>query len=349
LLAAFTEQDVDSVWQGWFTREYSKETKISYRELYAAILYPYEILSKTHKNHFKQLNAATRAALMHASEINPSGVPRKLSKMISRGEIEDVTSPDDLFRILDRPFISNAPDFLMKVKPFEKDFGGIIEHICSTGTALQTFNFGVVLKSLGHLDTVLSLFDLSRSKGNQRAGIEMGSLLLKGSYADGEAFFPSLGSYGFWKIAQCNRYGINTVKDMAKANEYYLRALSAGDPCLYPELLYDAAEFAVFYAYSQPDAGIFQAVMDTAIRRFIEAGNAHLWVGFYRAAELILATRTRIPDFASSVDVRDLVYRSIVEGNATKSQGIMARLGMDDNAETIVRRAQLEQIERYFS
>ncbi len=355
LIPRMETKGVSRDWLNWFVRTYGNSGFIGYRIFAAAIFYPYEVLATTHKQHLLQMNYAFKACVMYSADLSNYSPGRMMLKGLRADIGFDISSDGEFLSLLDTGFIVTSSSFLEKVKAYKTSHPDILDRlkgeVLSKGTAIQALNLGSIFKSLDRDDDALTCFDEARKKGSLRASIEMGNIILKRNFDEGVGFFRSLGVYGIWKIAQCYRYGINTERRFDAANHFYLEAIAIADARNYPEILYDAADFAVYYAYSQPDPVISKAVINGAIRRFVEAGELHLGLGYLRAAEVSLDVVTLFPDMVTnphfSVDFRkEAAKRALLEGHAAKATSMLDKLHLGDDADMMIIRAYVEQIDR---
>lgn len=357
LLSHMKTKNISKDWLNWFVKTYGTSGVIGYKKFAAAIFYPYEILATTHKQHLQQMNYAFKACVMYSSDLDNRGVARIMLRSLGTDIGFDISSDNNLLYLLDISLITTSSSFLDKIKLYVNSHYNILDRlkgeILTRGTTIQALNLGLVFKGLGRDDDALECFDIAINKGSFRASIEMGNILLKRDFDQGASFFSSLGGYGIWKIAQCYRYGINTERRMDEANRFYLEALSTHEARYYPEICYDAADFAVYYAYSQSNFDVFKAVIDGAIKQFVEAGKLHLGLGYLRAAELSLDVVNLFSDMATdsnfSVNFRkEAAKRALLEGQAAKATSMLDKLHLGDDADMVVIRACVEQIDRYF-
>lgn len=355
LIASMKTKGLSKDWLNWFVRTYGESGSIGYKKFAAAIFYPYEVLAITHKQHIHQMNYAFKACIMYSSVLDNNGAARIMLKSLRAGV--SISSDNNLLSLLDVGFIATNSSFLDNVKTYLVSHPNTLnifkEQILSTGTTIQTLNLGLVFTALGIEDDALECFDAAINRGSLRASIEKGTIFLKRNFEQGVSFFRSLGCYGLWKIAQCFRYGIKTERNVDKANQFYLEALSTHEIRHYPEIMHDAADFAVYYAYSQADPNVFKAVIDGAIRRFVESGDLHLGLSYVRAAELSLEVITLFPDMTInsnfSLDFRkEIAKRALFEGHAGKATCVLDKLHIEDDADMVVIRSRVEQIDRYF-
>ena len=353
-LPTLAKTKISRAWLNWFKCTYGDRVTISHKEFAAAIFYPYEVLEVTHKQHLLQMNYAFKASVMYSSVFDAQGPGRMIKSL--KSELDgDIGSDGKFIHFLDFGFIANSSSFLNKVKAYESAHLGILDRlkpqILSTGTAIQALNLGLILKHLNRDDEAFECFDISAQKGSLRASTEMGNIRLKRDFNDGVAFFRSLGAYGIWKIAQCYRYGINVERHLGIANHHYLEALSIQEVRKFPEILYDAADFAVYYAYSQSKPEVFKTVMSSAVKRFYEAGNLRLGLGYLKAAEISLDVANLFPGIIDphfSADFRrDAAKKSLMEGHAAKITSLLQKIHLDDDMEMMTIRAYAEQIDRY--
>ncbi len=366
LLASIERADLPEAWVRWFRRVYEGKSLIDIKEFAVAIFYPYEVLEATHKQHISQMNYAFKASIMYSAEFDPHG-PGKITRNILKRDIGvDISSDEQLLHYLDLGFIANSSSFLEKFKAYghsyHDSFERLIPQVFSSGTAIQTLNLGFMLNHFEREDEALEAFRLAGDKGSVRARIEMGNILLKRNFTEGVRFFNSLGAYGLWKIAQCYRYERNTTQDFGAANHYYLQAVTASqsEDLKYPELFFDAADFAVFYAYSQPDPEIFKVVIASAIDRFVEAGNFHLGPAYLKAAEVSLDGVALFPELVTNLNFTDEFRRNAIkiafrEGHVAKAISFAEKNKLPLAGKTAAEGAQIailmgyaEQIDRYF-
>lgn len=345
-IVTFMEADtVPRAWLEWFKRTYREQKQISYKKFAAAVFYPYEILETTHKQHFQQMNYAFKVSFMYSSEFDASGLARRI-KNIGTSSFA-ISSAEELYHLLDIGLIASSSSFLDDVKDYAKRAPGVLEHLKAIPNlnAIQSLNLGFLFKNIGNDEAALECFSHSARKGSFRANIEYGNIVLKKNFLHGVDFFRGLGAYGIWKIAQCYRYGIATERNIRTANSYYLEALSHNDHN-FPEIQFDAGEFAVHYASSQPKQDIFQSVMTLAIQHYLRAGDFCLGLGYLKAAQSSLDVVKLHPDTTGplfSDDFRrDMTRKAFMKGHVSKI------IKFDDDAETIVVREHAEQVDRYF-
>lgn len=234
---------------------------------------------------------------------------------------------------LDITFVANNGAFVEKAKVYlgEGDnLGRLYGRVMGERTATQLFNFAMVLKSMGKLGEALSCFGNAVSKGSQRAQLELAYYEIE-SGAEVLGRLPALGAYGFWKIAQCFRYGRKVERDLRQANYFYLQSL--GGIREFPEIAYDAGDFVEELAVAQEDEGRFKASARKAIEYFRRSGDFHLGTGYIRAAQMIIKIRERYPpatEFAD--DIFDLAFRAAQQGSYIKATTFLKRIGMDSRA-----------------
>lgn len=350
------EKGVPESWLTWFKRTYGDQERISYKKLASAVFYPYEVFETTHKKQFQEMNYAFKASIMYSAIFDAHGEARVVLSWFQKNSDSDICSDNELLHFLDCGFIASSPFFLNKVAAYETAHPNTLVQlrgrVLSEGTLLQVLNFGLVLKHLGSDDGALECFERAKNRGSLRASIEIGNIFLKRSFSDGLSFFQSIGAYGHWKIAQCFRYGIKIERDLAAANQFYLEAANNGDASRYPEILYDAADFAIDYAYSQPSPDIFKAVIKGAVNRFLTAGNLHLGLGYIKAAEISQEAAILFPDLEVSKLFshnfrKDIAKSALMEGHAARAKGLLEKLNLDDDAGMVVIRSYADQIDRF--
>lgn len=353
-------------WLNWFKRTYTQDS-IGYKDFAAAIFYPYEILEYTHKTHLSHMNYAFKASIMYSSLLDNSGAGRKFFNSLGAGTDLSITSAT-CCAMLDIGFITQSSSFMAKFIDYAESVGGLFQlsqDVLNQGTATQILNLGLIFKYIGENEKALKCFDQAIIMNSQRACIEKGNLLLKSNFNNGVEFFTTrLEEYGKWKVAQCYRYGINIKRDPQKANEHYLQAIGA-DCSKYPEILYDAADFAVEYAYahldcaSEDDANsipitsataIYYKVMQKAITHFEQAGYFHLGLGYLKAAEMSFEVAKRTHNMPAILDiVRGYLNKAFMEGHVAKSDSILRKIKMDDDQQMIVMRGYVNNIDRHFA
>ena len=340
-------------WLSWFERIYGGQEKIGYKKLAAAIFYPYEVLEKTHKQHFQQMNYAFKASIMYSSVLDAGSFGRILRGTLKTDIGIDIHSKDDLLNYLDVGFIACNSSFLDKTRIYETSNPGTLDHlkqqILLGSSAQQALNMGLILQNLGKDKEALECFCKANENGSLRAIVEIGNIHLKKDFKEGLRFYQSQGAYGLWKLAQCFRYGINTERKLDVANDFYLQSIRAGDSPNYPEILFDSADFAVHYAYSQSDPEIFKKVMTSAVERFFKVGELHLELGYLRAAVVSLEVSMLFPDIMVSTPFtydfqKEAAKRSLMGGHAAKATSILDKIHLSDDASMVVARSYAEQM-----
>jgi hypothetical protein len=328
LITKLREDGIEREWLDWFEREYGTSDRIGYKEFAAAIFFPYELLCKSHKKHPLQFNYAIKACLYFSSILNPRGKARKLLKAVKDSELsaDEVDSSDKLMNLLDISLMGSSSIFAEYVRASEY-LKECKTRVRESGTVIQKLNMGYIILCVAE-DEAKDFFSQAEGLGSLAASSELGSIMLKRNSSRGISYYRSLGTYGLWKIAQCYRYGVGIDRDLTAANEHYLLDMESDMRFEYPEIHYDAADFAVYYAHSQPREEIFCDVMREAIRRFVFIGSKHLWQGYFRALESILQPEVARLGLAAEYKPREILIESIREGNAEKSEGLMRKLGM---------------------
>lgn len=363
-------------WLDWFKRTY-KGDSIGYKDFAAAIFYPYEVLENTHKTHLSHMNYAFKASVMYSSSLDHNGTGRKFFNSFGKDTALSITSDATCSVMLDIGFIARNSSFMDKVIAYDKIAPGVLNRltpmILKDGTPTQVLNLGLIFNQLGQDKKSLECFNRAIEIGSQRAYIEKGNLLLKNNFSEGVDFFATqLGAYGHWKIAQCYRYGINTSRNPAEANKFYLQAVATNNHN-YPEILYDAADFATEYAYAQLDYAsnnsntedddhaltvdsattTFKRIIHSTIERLQIAGSFHLGLSYLKAAEISLEVAKRFPDVLvvslsfSSDSIRSNTKKAFMEGQVAKSDSMLGKINMVDDMQMVVMRGYVENIDRY--
>lgn len=344
---------ISDSWVVWFKKSFQGRKTLTYKEFAGAIFYPHEILETTHKQHLSQMNYAFKASVMYSSIFNPTGS----GKIMSSYAFEAKDFDGDFLRFFDLGFIATNASFIEQIKIKEKNTPGFLDSIKSdillAGTVLMKLNLGFILKNFNAESDAICCFNRAAEMGSMRAKIELGKVYIKHNFLHGLAYFESLGSYGFWKIAQCYRYGIQIKRNLNLANTFYLKAIQdTVDVSQYPEILFDSADFSVYYAYSQRDKEVFKQVMRKATQRFLEVGTFGLGLGYLKAAETSSDATAlcpelitdNIPEFQNSFK-EQAIQNAFVHGHVGKVTSFNKKTGVIFTEDVEIR-ALSEQIDR---
>lgn len=273
------------------------------------LFYPHINLINTVKTNFTQLPKALRASILIAAEYGFKPA-RDLVAFTSLGKVRVknliFNSEDELVSLLSIPFCCEDISVIEAAKTLleednRKNIASFIEKSHASDNSIVLLNSVHLLKMLKINDEVSRMLDHAIDLGSKRAVIEKGFFIMEVDFGldltRAQSFLESrevanrgLGAYGFWKIAQCYRYGIGTKRNLAVANEFYLKAINALHA--YPlksqfsEIYYDTGEFATYYALSQIDPIKKVAALRQAAKHYKMASEFGMAPSFLKAAEI---------------------------------------------------------------
>ncbi|MBY0463134.1 MAG: hypothetical protein K2Q34_08135, partial [Alphaproteobacteria bacterium] len=235
---------------------------------------------------------------------------------------------------LDIAFVANNGAFVEKTKAYlgeDDNLDRLYGRVMGEGTATQLFNFAMVLKNMGRMDIAPPCFASAASRGSLRAQLELAYYDIE-SGAEVAGRLSALGTYGFWKIAQCFRYGRKVERDLRQANYFYLQSLAGIRE--FPEIAYDAGDFVEELAVAQKDQEHFKATSRKAIEYFRASGNLH-GSGYIRAAQLMVKARERCADLSiefNDGEIFGLASLAAQKGAYTKATTFLKRIGQDPSS-----------------
>lgn len=251
-----------------------------------------------------------------------------LSKAFSQGAMQ--IEEESFLSLLDVAFVANNGAFVEKAKVYlgETDnFDRLYARVMRTGSATQLLSFGIILKNIGRHDIAVECFRNAASKNSQKAILELAYYDIEAGKDVVEKLSP-IGPYGFWKIAQCFRYGKKVEKNLSRANDFYRQALQGANE--FPEIAYDTGDFIEELALAQTDEDLFLETIIRAIELFKKSGRGNLGSGYIRAAQLMVEANNRYPDSEnkfSDQTIFDLAYAAAQKGSYTKAKTFLERIG----------------------
>lgn len=242
-------------------------------------------------------------------------------------------------KILSTPFALENIVILNCLKGFAlegENLRHLVEGMRSSRDSIVIANAGFLFKTLGHMNLAVEMFSQGITLNSKRLGIELLSLYFEQAPVGHLNFFrlpeedqSGLRAFGIWKLAQCYRYGRKIDRDLVQANAYYLQAasFSLSDPRnFFPELHYDAGDFALYCALSctKPEQKIL--ALNYARQHFRTASDGGMEAAFAKEDEVT----TLHPGLSIVPGIfNNIAKRAVIAGYFKTAQKILNRHGLN--------------------
>ncbi len=280
-------------------------------EFLGVLFFPHNSFRNTIKTNFNQLSFFERALVLISADLGFK--PARNIIVLGNNEkvnLSAIPTGQDLYQLLSIPFAAENGMVIRKAKeilnaPDKQDF--FYRNLSAAEPAAINLtilvNAGHVYKSLKRQDLSLDLFNGAKNHGSRRGAIEYGFTIIKQGLERAKEFInilapppssslPSplnLEHYAYWKLAQFHRYVFPTAhgvipRDLVTANDYYLRALPGGTE--FPEIFYDAGDFAEYFAHSQTDIRKRVEALEQACNHFRLAAENGIGEAYRKQVEI---------------------------------------------------------------
>lgn len=150
--------------------------------------------------------------------------------------------------------------------------------------------------------------------------------------------------YAIWKVAQYHRYGISTASNLIQANKHYLEALAEAHG--FPEIFYDAGDFAEYFAYSQPNTAKRLKALKQAFNHYCKATEEGIDEGYRKQIEILKKIdnlekipdlQTRITNLASHAAQRNFVHaKNLLHAAGHNTEGRIEFLNLEQHVSNYI-------------
>lgn len=256
--------------------------------------FPREAFENTVKTNFNQLPFVERALVLIAADLGFK--PAKNIILLASNEkinLDGIQTEEDLQQLLSISFMAENGVVVQKFKEILDDTAkqdNFFTRILDAGP-ITLINAGYIYQFLNRPDRAEPLFEKASSEYMSRRGtIEVGFITLRTDLTRADNFIAKMDafgieSYALWKLAQYHRYGISTPRNLLEANKGYLSALPGGRE--FPEIFYDAGDFAEYFASSQTDMPKRIRALEQALEHYRLAAEGGIGEAYKRQAEIL--------------------------------------------------------------
>lgn len=274
-------------------------------EFIGALFFPHPCFANTLKTNFNQLSFFERSLILISADFG-----FKFAKNIiilannEKVNLSTFSTNQDLLQLLSIPFAAENGMVIRKAKEIlnndtkQNDFYANIEREFTTTSILTTeqctilLNAGYIYKFLGRPELSINLFRRASEHESNRGTIEYGFMILERDLTKEDEFIGrskplGIEAYALWKLAQYHRYGISTPRDLVRANEYYLASLLRNELNKFPEIYYDAGDFAEYFAYSQTNPDKRLRALKQALDHYSKAAEGGIDEGYSKQIEIL--------------------------------------------------------------
>ena len=299
-------------------------------EFIGALIFPHHGFANTIKTNYNQLSFFERSLILVSADFG-----FKFAKNIivlannAKVNLSTFSTFEDLLKLLSIPFAVENGMVVRKAKEILNDtvkqnaFNQLFEKegtTASSHTAVQRtilLNAGYVYKFLGRPDLAINLFRMVGEKESRRGTIEYGFMMLTDNLAGASEFIGrseplGIRPYVLWKLAQYHRHGISTSPNLVQANALYLEALAGAHE--FPEIFYDAGDFAEYFACSQTDPLKRLSALRQALGHYNRAAEGGVDERYRKQVEIL----GKINELDRVVDLQERIV-SIATGAARKN------------------------------
>ncbi|MEI6882336.1 MAG: hypothetical protein WCK82_13525 [Bacteroidota bacterium] len=262
-------------------------------EFLGMFFFPHSSFENTVKTNFNQLPFVERALVLISADLGFK--PAKNILLLASNEkinLDKIQTEEDLQSLLSIPFMAENG---MVIQKFKKILNNTAKQNAffsrvQGSEPIILVNAGYISQFLKRPEIAESLFEEAFTKGSRRGAIEHGFMILEKDLTRETEFIGRmthlrLESYAFWKLAQYYRFGTSTPRDLLKANRNYLHALSGGHE--FPEIFYDAGDFAEYFASSQTDIAKRVRALEQALEHYRLAAEGGIGEAYRKQDEIL--------------------------------------------------------------
>lgn len=301
-------------------------------EFLGALFFPHSSFENTVKTNFNQLPFFERALILISADLGFK--PARNIIVLANNEkvnLKTITNEQGLYKLLSILFAAENGMVVRKAKEILNDGAKQDAFFKSLSGAASTvlMNAGYIYQFLERPELAAHNFEIASNNRSRRGAIEYGFIILEKDLSRADEFITRLNElemkpYAFWKLAQYHRYGTSTPRDISVANNYYLLALEGGSE--FPEIYYDAGDFAEYFACSQTDKGKRIKALEQALEHYRLATIGGIREGYRKQVEITkkigmlrsLDVGQRIADLASEAARHYFIHAA----NLLKNVGI---------------------------
>lgn len=276
-------------------KKFEHQPKIG--EFLGWFFFPRNEFENTVKTNFNQLPFAERVLVLISADLGFK--PARNVIILANNEkinLDERHTIEDLQPLLFIPFMAENGVVVRKFKEILNDAAtqdDFFQRFCSLDAGSIAFiNAAYIYQFLNRPDIAENLFEEAFNRYKSRRGaVEYGFAILKERDLPRKDEFMDrlraveMESYALWKIAQYHRYGTFTSRNLLKANRDYLSALPGGRE--FPEIFYDAGDFAEYFASSQTDMPKRIRALEQALEHYRLAAEGGIGEAYKRQAEIL--------------------------------------------------------------